>query len=247
MKKLFSSLALVGATLFGNSAHAGIPVIDVTSVAIQQTQLVQAIQQVMAWAQQYQQMVQQYQQLQTSYNSITGSRGLGDILNNPALQGVVPADVAQVYNGLNSGGYAGLTSAAQSLRSATMKYNCENMTGDTQVACQAALNTNAQSQSYQQNALQMITQRVSQIQSLQSQINTTQDPKAIAELQARITAENAQVSNDANRISVMQALAQSQQQAADQALRERTMKMLSTTTPTVAKTISYQLPGQYQN
>ena len=240
MKKLFTSLAFLFALLGGNAAHAGIPVLDVANLA-------QAVQQVLSWKQQYDQMVQQYQQMQSQYNSLTGSRNLGDILNNPLLQGVVPADVATVFNGLNQGGYSGLTSAAQGIRNAAMKYNCENMTGDTQIACQAALNTNAQAQAYQQSALQLITQRVSQIQSLQSQINTTQDPKAIAELQARITAENTQVSNDANRIAVMQALAQSQRLAADQALREQTMKMLSEDTPTVAKTITYQLPAKYQN
>jgi type IV secretion system protein VirB5 len=240
MKKLFASLAFILSALCSNAAHAGIPVLDVANLA-------QAVQQVLAWSQQYQQMVSQIQQMQSQYKSLTGSRNLGDILNNPMLQGVVPADVATVFNSLNQGGYAGLTSAAQGIRNATMKYNCENMTGDTQIACQAALNTNAQAQAYQQSALQLITQRVSQIQSLQSQINTTQDPKAIAELQARITAENTQVSNDANRIAVMQALAQSQRQAADQALREQTMKMLSPNTPTVAKTITYQLPGQYRN
>ena len=240
MKKLLTSLAFILLTLCTNVAHAGIPVIDAANLA-------QAIQQVMAWAQQYQQMASQIQQMQQQYASLTGSRGLGDILNNPLLQGVVPADVAQIYSGINSGGFNNLTSAAQTLRSTTMVYNCENVTGDTKNAYEASLNGNAQSQAYQQNALQLITQRVQQIQSLQSQINGTPDPKAIAELQARIAAENTQVTNDANRIAVMQAIAQSQQQAAQQALRERTMKMLSEETPTVTKSLVYQLPAQYQN
>lgn len=240
MKRLLVAVAFLLSTVFSNTAHAGIPVIDAANLA-------QAIQEVLAWAQQYEQMVQQIHQMEQQYQSVTGVRGLGDILNNPLLQQVVPSDVATIFNGINTSGYAGLTTAAQGIRSATMKYNCENMAGDSQVACQAVLNTNAQQQAYQQNALQIITQRVSQIQSLQSQINATQDPKAIAELQARIAAENTQVTNDANRIAVMQALAQSQQQAAEQALRERTLKMLSADTPTVAKTIQYQLPAQYQN
>lgn len=235
LKKFLLSLAFVGSFFGSQAAHAGIPVIDVANLA-------QAIQEVLAWSQQYQQMVQQYQQMQSQYNSLTGARGLGDILNNPLIQNVVPADVAQVYNGLNTGGYAGLTSAAQSLRSAAMKYNCADRTGEAKTTCEAMLNTNAQSQAYQQNALQTITQRVSQIQSLQSQINFTQDPKAIAELQARITAENAQVGNDANRIAVMQALAQSQQQAAEQAQKERWLKVMATNTPAAASTFVYQAP-----
>lgn len=222
LKKLFTSLAFLFALLGGNAAHAGIPVLDVANLA-------QAVQQVLSWKQQYDQMVQQYQQMQSQYNSLTGSRNLGDILNNPLLQGVVPSDVANVYNSINQNGYAGLTSAAQSIRNASMIYNCENRTGQDKQICESLLNSNAQQQAYQQNALQLITQRVSQIQSLQSQINATQDPKAIAELQARIAAENTQVSNDSNRLAVMQALAQSQQQAAIQQAKERELKWLSKT------------------
>lgn len=221
-KKLFTSLAFLFALLGGNAAHAGIPVLDVANLA-------QAVQQVLSWKQQYDQMVSQLQQMQNQYNSLTGARGLGDILNNPLLQGVVPADVANVYTSINQNGYSGLTSAAQSIRNASMIYNCENRTGQDKQICEALLNSNAQQQAYQQNALQIITQRVSQIQSLQSQINATQDPKAIAELQARIAAENTQVSNDSNRLAVMQALAQSQQQAAVQQAKERELKWLSKT------------------
>jgi type IV secretion system protein VirB5 len=227
MKKLLASIALVLSSLCGQAAHAGIPVVDVTSVAIQQTQLVQAIQQVAAWAQQYQQMMSQIQQAQQQYASLTGARGLGDILNNQLLQGVVPADVSQIYSAINAGGFNSLTGAAKTLRSATMIYNCEGRQGQDLQICQSLLNTNAQTQAFQQNALSLITQRVGQIQSLQSQINTTQDPKAIAELQARLQAENTQVANDSNRIAVMQALAESQQRSAQQQQKERELKWLS--------------------
>lgn len=235
LKKFLLSLAFVGSFFGSQAAHAGIPVIDAANLA-------QAIQQVLAWSQQYQQMVSQIQQMQSQYNSLTGSRNLGDILNNPALQQVVPADVGTVLQGINTGGYSGLTSAAQGIRNAAMKYNCADRTGDAKTTCEAVLNMNAQQQAYQQSALQTITQRVSQIQSLQSQINLTQDPKAIAELQARIAAENTQVTNDANRIAVMQALAQSQQQAAEQAQKERWLKVMATNTPTAASTFVYQPP-----
>jgi len=172
-------------------------------------------------------MTQQYDQMVQQYDSLTGSRGLGDILNNQALQGVVPANLASTYSAINSGGYSGLTSAAKSLRDATKIYNCEDRTGDAQVACQSILNSNSQNQANIQNALDLAQQRTSQIQSLQSQINGTSDPKAIAELQARIQAENTQISNDSNRIALMQATAAAQQQAAQQQQKERELKWLS--------------------
>jgi len=242
LKRFFVSLFVAGSLFGGNLAHAGIPVIDVANLA-------QAIQQVLSWAQQYQQMTdqyqqlqQQYQQMQQEYAALTGVRGLGDIVNNPALQQVVPSDVANVYRGINQGGYTGLTSAAQSIRSAAMIYNCADRTGEAKTTCEAVLNTNAQTQAYQQNALNVVSQRVQQIKSLQSQINTTQDPKAIAELQARIQAENAQVTNDANRLAVLQAMADAQQQAAEQAVKERTLRMLAKNTPAAADTFAFNAP-----
>jgi type IV secretion system protein VirB5 len=229
LKRLLSSVFLLGALLGSQAANAGIPVIDAAN-------LTQAIQQVVAWSQQYEQMVQSIQQLENQYNqavqqyqSLTGIRGLGDILNNPALQQVVPPDVANVYSSINNGGFSGLTSAAKSLRNATAIYNCEDRTGQDQTLCQAALDSNSQAQAYQQNALALLTQRVSQVQSLMDQINTTQDPKAIAELQARLQAENTQVTNDSNRVALMQQMAQAQQAAADQALRERWLRAYSST------------------
>lgn len=229
MKKLFATLAVV-VSLFGSpAAHAGIPVLDAANLA-------QAIMEVMAWAEQYGQMVEEIQQLEQQYNqavqqydALTGSRGLGDILNNQALQGVVPTNLASTYNSINSGGYSGLTGAAKSLRDASKIYNCEDRTGDAQIACQASLNTNSQTLANIQNALDLVQQRTGQIQGLQSQINATSDPKAIAELQARIQSENTQIANDANRIALMKATADAQQIAAQQQLKERELKWLSNT------------------
>ena len=61
-------------------ASAGMPVIDVANLA-------QAIQQVLSWGQQlqgmtqqYNELVQSYQQLQSTYDSLTGPRGMQNLL-----------------------------------------------------------------------------------------------------------------------------------------------------------------------
>lgn len=232
LKKYFASLLLAGAIFGSAPAHAGIPVLDAANLA-------EAIMEVLAWVEQYGQMAEEIMQLEQQYNqavqqydSLTGSRGLGDILNNQALQGVVPANLSSTYSSINSGGYSGLSSSAKSLRDSTKIYNCEDRTGDDQIGCQAMLNQNSQTQANLNNALDLVQQRTNQIQSLQSQINSTSDPKAIAELQARIQSENTQVSNDSNRIALMKATADAQQQAAEQANRERSIKSLTSGTRT---------------
>lgn len=242
IKKYIATIVFAFSALGSNAAHAGIPVIDVAALA-------QAIQQVMAWGQQYQQMVQQYQQmlqqyqqLQQTYNSLNGIRNLGDVMNNPALKGIVPTDVGTVYTAINQAGAGSLSGVAQGIRTASKLYNCEDRTGADKTNCEAILSINAQSQAYEKNAMQIATDRVSQIQSLQSLINTTTDPKAIAELQARIAGEQAQIQNDANRLAVMKSMAETQMQAAEQARKERTMKMLASNAPESAASFTYVTP-----
>lgn len=242
IKKYLGVVLFAFSALGSNAAHAGIPVIDVAALA-------QAIQQVMAWGQQYQQMAQQYQQLtqqfqqlQQTHNSLNGIRNLGDVMNNPALKGMVPSDVATVYTSINQAGSGSLSGVAQGIRTASKLYNCEDRAGADKTNCEAILSMNAQSQAYEKNALQIATERVNQIQSLQGMINSTTDPKAIAELQARIAAEQAQIQNDANRLAVMKAMADTQMQAAEQARKEMAMKMMASNAPQAATSFNFVTP-----
>ena len=229
LKKSVVAAAIGVGLLGGSAANAGIPVIDVAS-------LTQAIQQVIAWGQQYgqmtdqyTQMLQQYQQLVREYNAVTGARNLGDILNNPQLQQAIPGgtQLMTTYSSINANGVAGLTNSAQLLRQATAIYDCAGRINEALRLCQASLVTNSQNTANYQSALDLISQRTAQIQSLQGSINLTNDPKSIAELQARINSETAQITNDSNRIALMRALADSQDRMLAQQQRERGLRSLN--------------------
>jgi type IV secretion system protein VirB5 len=224
MKKLL--LLAAATTLFSTAGAAnaqGIPVMDAANLA-------QALDQVNAWGQQYQQMMQQYQQAVLQYKAVTGARNLGDIINNPALAGVVPSDISNTYRSISEGGISGLTSAARQLRNSQAVYNCVGMKDADMTTCQAYLSMNAQKQADTEFGLTSLQQRYQQIQDLMGQINLTQDPKAIAELQARIQGETTGVANDQSRISLMNTLADTQAKAAEQALRERQLNSIATGT-----------------
>lgn len=242
VKQFFAAITMLLGVFGSQAAHAGIPVIDTANLA-------EAVQQVIAWGEQYQQMAQQIeqyaqqiQQMQAQLQALTGSRNLGNILNNPALQGIVPANVLDTYNQVSSTGFAGLNQAAQAIRAAQQIYDCAERLGQGKLGCEASLAMNAQTLANFQSALATVTQRVQQIQGLQDAINATNDPKAIAELQARIQAENAQVSNDANRLAVMKALSDAQREAVAQAARERTLKQLAPSTPAAVDSFEYRTP-----
>ncbi len=223
MKRIIPMLLFAATYSTSNMANASMPVIDVAN-------LVQAINQVNAWKIQYAQMLQQVQQLQKQLQSTTGGRGLGNVANNRALQTTVPFEALKVYGDPHAlGSNADMTPPAQAIRNASKIYDCENRTGDDLARCHRLLNNTAQLQAFSQNALTLINQRVDQIQALQDQIDATSDSKAISELQARLQAENTQVSNDANRLMLLRTLAEAADRSSQQAIKEREMQTLSLT------------------
>ncbi|NVM77463.1 type IV secretion system protein VirB5 [Duganella sp. SG902] len=201
-------------------AHAQFAVIDVAN-------LTQALQQVSAWQKQFQQMNEQKNQLQQQYRAATGNRGLGDFADDPRLRAIVPSELQQLYDALQSSGSAGLSASASAIRGKSKIYDCENLKGSEQISCQRLLNMLAQHQALLASALNMTSSRSAQIQTLQARINATDDPKSIAELQARLQAENIQVNNDANRLQLMRSIAEAADRAAEQAAREKLLLSLS--------------------
>lgn len=237
-KGMFASLMLCSGLFGASAANAGIPVIDAAN-------LVQAIQQVIAWGQQQLQMgtqiqnqVSQIQNQATQIARITGTRNLGQVFNNPLLQQVVPANVYTVMSNVGTQGFAGLTNPAQALRTASMIYNCMDVApGVARTACQAPLSTNAQAQAWQQTGLTTVTNRVQEIQNMQQQINTTADPMAINQVQAALMAENAQVTNDQNRIALMNMQINAVQAQLVQADQERLRAMMVKNSPNISTNV----------
>jgi len=214
-------------------AHStGIPVIDMAN-------LVQSLLQALAWIQQFQQMQQQILQADQQIHAIMGSRNMGSLMNNLTLAGVVPSDVNAVYQAIRFGGVQGLTAAAQIIRHNRMIYNCEGKTGDALRICQNMLNQTPQSQAYYANTYQMLLGRMQQIRALTTRINQTEDEKGILELNGRIAAEQAQVSNDTNRILTMKSMIEAEEKAAQQEQQERVLKMLA---PGTSRTFDHMAP-----
>ncbi len=194
----------------------------------------QAIKQVQAWEQQYQQMAQSiakaqatFQQAKAQVDAITGNRGFGNLLNNPLLHSIIPADLSTSLASLNSSGI--LSGHAANIRDSAAIYNCGDLNDEAaRTACQALLGQSAEAQAVAQDTMALLNQRTIQIDALRAQISATQDPKAIAELQARLEAEQAQVANDQNKIAVSNAMLNANQAAAGQAEIERVNALMAT-------------------
>lgn len=227
MKKILRILALATGLAFGSSAHAGIPVIDSAAIA-------KAAQQVAAWAEQYEQMAEQIQQaqkqlhqLETTYQSMTGSRGLGSLLANPGLPQYLPDDWKEIYNTAAGGGYAGISGTLSQIL--TDEQLSGTIADREQRFMQRSREAAATDKATGLRAYDGAKARLTQIQSLMGQINGTSDPKAIAELQARIQAEQAAIDNEATKLQMVAMLQQAEQRLIAGQRQDTNLRLLSST------------------
>ncbi|MBE7416728.1 MAG: type IV secretion system protein [Ideonella sp.] len=222
--RLASRLAGVCISLcVATSARAqGIPVIDIAN-------LIQTIQQVINDITKIENQVQQITQLQSQLASINGMRNMGNVFNSTALHNYVPAEAFNAINAVEQSGYGGLTTSGRTLRDVGMVYNCLDLAGPARTRCQAALGQPYQQKGLLQDAMTAAAGRLSQIQALMSQINATGDQKAILELQARLSAENAMLAHETSQIQLLQGMADSEERISRSRDRERQYEMLQRT------------------
>src|SRR5690606_11961967 len=157
---------------------AGIPVIDTTSMAARAAEHIESIAKYM---EQIATLKAQLESAQRQYAALTGTRNLGDILNNPAIRNSLPTDVKDILSSTGAS-YASIQSSVERIKDE------ERLTGDFTIDNQALSrrveNLALRSKALFEQAQQGMQTRLSQLDQLQSQINLTTDPKAISELQA---------------------------------------------------------------
>lgn len=240
MKTLRALMAAVAFVFIAGTAHAGIPVIDAANLA-------QSIQQVVAWGQQYTQMVDsitqlrnQYAQLQTTYNSLTGNRGLSTMLNgvgDQAARRYLPAQgdqIEQLASGLVPG-YGTLQSTVASLKSAvsSMPPGTFAPGSDALNVLSAKINSLATQKALGQAAYSSAAQRTSDLENMIATTGVATDPKAIAEMQARIGAQQALLQNESAKLQALQYMQAAEQQQNEQRANEAISKWGKTALPAV--------------
>jgi type IV secretion system protein VirB5 len=207
--------------LSSSTALAQIPVTDVGSITQQTLAQVETM---AKWKLQYDQMMAQINQARREYEALTGSRNLGTIMNNPALRDYLPPDWKGVYDSVRTGGYSGLSGRGQSIYDENKVFDsCAHIApADQRIACEARAVKASQDKALALDAYDAATSRINQIDQLMRKINDTQDPKAIAELQGRIAAEQANIQNEQTKLQLYAMVAAAEEKV--QAQRQREMQ-----------------------
>ncbi len=198
MKNKIRLIAFILLGFGSTQSQAGIPVIDATNLAQQIIQVANMIQQLARLAQQVQTAQSQLQTANNTLQKMSGSRGMGSVLNSAYDPNMVvnPNTILQ-SNGLQSAQNLGLNGATAAL------YNAANT-------------LSAQYLGQTSSTLQQSQARFTEIMKLVNKVNSVPDQKDVLDLQARIGAENAMLQNELIKIAALRA-----QNEANQAVLER--------------------------
>ncbi|MBU4610309.1 P-type DNA transfer protein VirB5 [Achromobacter sp. GG226] len=183
-------------------AHAQIPVTDLGSIA-------QAVLQL-------EQLRHQLETARKAYDAITGNRGFGTILHDPDLRASLPPEWRSVYDDAGSYGH-GISGSVREILASI------NNTDKTVEEAAQDLQEDRAHQAATQKAIAMraysaAESRIDQIEGLIRASGATQDTQAIAELNARIGAEQALIQTDLTKLEMISML----QRAEEKLLREKT-------------------------
>lgn len=213
---LLAALSLAGI----RPAQAQFAVIDVASI-VQLVQEVQQLEQQVATAR------SQLLQAQSEYAAITGNRGMQNLLSG-TLRNYLPTDwtqLSQVMSG-SSASFPALASSVTSLINSNAILSASqvaSLSPSEQAQLAAARQNPALLAAMSQTALANSSSRFAELQTLIGAIGTASDQKASLDLTARITAEQGMLQNEATKIQILYQVAQSQEWARMQRVREQAL------------------------
>lgn len=186
---------IVLSAAFINSAHAsGIPTVDSATIAQLQEQLLTA-------RDQLKNLTDQLATAKSQLAAFTQSSGYGNVVGNPDIRNQLRAALpASAEDLLNRSGSSSLDGDVGRITDRVMAP--VNFQEDRQALSKRALNIEATSKAMSERAYDSMTRRLANVDALQDKINQTSNPKEIAELQARIQIEQANIQAEQTRIQL---------------------------------------------
>jgi len=215
LNKTIGTVAIAISLCGGNNALAVDIVTDITPTTIAGWSA-----QAASWGTQLQRMTNQFNQLKSTYDSMNGSRGMADLVNNPAARQYLPAN----YQDILSSGYGNWASIRSSAKVMGIEDTTLNPTSDVAKAFESTARQSALNRATMEDGYNQASQRFSSIQVLLDKVNAAPDQKDIADLQARIQAEQVMMQNESTKLAMLGQLAQAQRDLSNQQAMEIGMK-----------------------
>lgn len=202
-------------------ANAQIPTTDAVAFGQRAAQQLETIAQM---GSQLVELKNQLEQAKRQYDSITGIRNLGSILYDQTLRNTLPDDMSDIYSSSMNSAFGISGSIADILET---EKNQGTVSDIKSKISERQRNLAATDKAIGLRAYDGAKKRLDQIESLMGRINGTSDPKAIAELQARIAVEQAAVGNEQSKLAVISQLQANEAKLIEQQKSELSQKVLS--------------------
>ena len=201
--------AAIFSLMASSISYAQIPVTDAAAIA---KSTADNAEQLLKWVEQLRQMEQQYKQMEREFESITGARGMGQLLNQ-ATRLALPDDFESNYRDLLQSGAAGASPEARAIYESIKQAGCAMIEGQSgRAACEAKAYAQPENAAYIESAINQARDRASDLQQFIAQVDAAPDMKAATDLANRIASEQAILQNEQTMVNL--ALAQRQSQAA---------------------------------
>ena len=216
-----SRISLLGAfAMFAAipAAHAQWAVIDVASIR-------QLIQEVRTAAEQLSVEQNELAQAQQQYQAFTGSRGMQNLLSG-IVANYLPTSVASLEGTVSgsAGSYGALASSVQAALAANAVLSSSALAAlspGERAVIDARRDAVALSQGISAQALANASGRFGDVQQLINTIATARDPKAILDLEARISSEQGMLQAERTKLQVLYQTVRGEAAAAREQAREK--------------------------
>lgn len=213
-----SLLSLLALLALSPAAHAQWAVIDVASIR-------QLVQEVRTAAQQLSVEQSQLAEARQAYQAFTGTRGMQNLLSG-VVGNYLPTTVASLEGAVSGSGgsYGALDSSVHSALAANAVLTPADLAAlspGERAVIEAERDSVALRQGISRQALANASGRFRQVRQLTDAIGSARDPKAIFDLEARISTEQGQLQAERTKLQVLYQALLAQRAAARQRMRER--------------------------
>lgn len=189
----------------------GIPVIDQSAIAKQ----IESIAQLKSQLDALNQQIEQAQELYGSLNKLTDMADVASVLNDPAIRKALPSDFAAIEGLLNGNGTGVFGDSASKFLEGNSTYRTDAVDFYAKELSRIQ-SQNAGQMSLGQQIYDAATKRIDGIDQLREKISSANDSKDIADLQARLQAEQAFLQSDVLRMEGLRMVQQAQSQVDEQ-------------------------------
>jgi type IV secretion system protein VirB5 len=205
---------LLGAALMlaaEGAAGQGIPVNDQAAIAKQ----IESIAQLKSQLDALNAQIEQARELYGSFNKLTDMADVANILNDPAIRKALPSDFSAIEGLLKGNGTGAFGDSASKFLEGNATYRTDADDFYAQELSRIQ-NRNAGQMSLGEQIYNAATRRIDGIDQLRVKISTAGDAKEIADLQARLQAEQAFLQTDVLRMEGLRLVQQAHNQVDEQ-------------------------------